>query len=672
MASGSNPRVLTIGLVLLGVFVLLLGAFPSLALASTHASSAPRSLGGLSAATGACSGTPGTCAVQAATASLEGHSTAAWIDLTNHSGTAPPSRDYGRSMAWDPATHYVLLFGGDEDTGYQNDTWAFENGTWTNLNPAQAPSGRDHGTLVWDPVDHYMLMFGGSGDGGAYNDTWTFSNGTWSQIVTKTAPSQRWSSSLVWDTADGYGLLFGGCAGAVVNDTWTYVGGVWTQLHPATAPQPIGDASMVYDPAIGKVLIFGGADWYANLNPNTWTYHAGNWTELSPSVSPPARTMASIAYDVALSEVILFGGEGASTTFGDQWAFTGSNWVQLHPVVMPTARYFGEFAWNGANSSVLLFSGTSGADTWAFYALNVTANATPTNGTAPLAVQLSSNVSGAQGTVSVVWQLGNGTYGNGSLLNVTYWQPGVYFPTAEVTDGSGAYATALVEIVVASPLTVNAFANPTVGPAPLNVLFGAAVSGGMPPDTLSWTVGGVPISSATNGSHVFPLMGNFVLQLSVRDTGGNTAVRTFHIAVGATPPPPLSVVYAGGPLVGDAPFNATFTDIANWGQGPYSPIWSFGDGSEASGPVSTHTFVAPGTYQVQVSVTDAVADFATALLNVSALPSLTTAVTASVQSGTAPLAVTFTATPTGGNGTAEVRGDYGTAGGAAGATPQTT
>ncbi|MCI4330096.1 MAG: PKD domain-containing protein, partial [Thermoplasmata archaeon] len=201
---------------------------------------------------------------------------------------------------------------------------------------------------------------------------------------------------------------------------------------------------------------------------------------------------------------------------------------------------------------------------------------------------------------------------------------------------------------------------------------GAAISGGMPPDTLSWTVGGVPISSATNGSHVFPLMGNFVLQLSVRDTGGNTALRTFHIAVGATPPPPLSVVVAGGPLVGEAPFNATFTVIANGGQGPYSPIWSFGDGSEASGSVSTHTFVAPGTYQVQVSVTDAVADFATALLNVTALPSLTTAVTASVQSGTAPLAVTFTATPTGGNGTAVVRWDFGNGGGASGATAQTT
>ncbi|MCI4325936.1 MAG: PKD domain-containing protein [Thermoplasmata archaeon] len=656
----------------LGAALLLLGAFPALGAPANHVAPAAHPTPSAALASAACAADRDTCAVEQATASLERHSSAAWVDLTNRSGTAPPERDYGRSMAWDPATGYVLLFGGDEDTGYANDTWAFENGSWTNLSPAHAPSGRDHGTLVWDPVDHYMLMFGGSGDGGAYNDTWKFANGDWTQIPTTSAPSARWSSSLVWDSADGYGLLFGGCAGEVVNDTWTYLSGVWTNVSPVHSPPPVGDASLVYDTATGQVVLFGGADWYGNLNPNTWVYHAGNWTELVGIPEPPARTMASAAYDPALGEEILFGGQGSTAVLDDTWAFSGSAWIELFPAVTPSARYFGEFAWNGANNSLLLFSGGGFDDTWAYYALNVTANATPTNGTAPLLVNLTSTISGAQGSVTVVWQLGNGTMANGTAVNATYTQPGLYFPTVEVTDGSGAYATAMVEVDVLAPVIVNAFADPTSGPAPLHVLFGAAISGGVTPYATTWTVGGSPITTSTNGSYVFSFTGIFALQLTVHDANGRTVVRSFAIVVSATRPPPLSVVVTGGPTTGEAPFNASFAVLEIGGVAPYEPVWSFGDGGEGQGAVAAHTFAAPGTYPVEVVVTDGAADTAAAFLNVTVLVPLTTGVSASVVNGTAPLKVTFTSMTSGGNGVSSVRWDLGDGAEGSGTTAVTT
>jgi PKD repeat protein len=672
MSPYRTRRTRAVGLAALGATILLLGAFPALSPPTSHAAPEAHPLAGTALAASACAADRGTCQLEQATASLEGRDTGSWVDLTNHSGTAPPERDYGRSMAWDPATGYVLLFGGDEGTGYANDTWAFENGTWTNLNPSNAPSGRDHGTLVWDPVDHYMLMFGGSGNGGAYNDTWEFSNGTWTQIPTTTAPSARWSSSLVWDASDGYGLLFGGCAGEVVNDTWTYLSGVWTELAPAKAPPPVGDASMVYDVAIGRVVLFGGADWYGNLNPNTWIYHAGNWTELVGAQEPPARTMASAAYDPSLGEEILFGGQGNTTVLDDTWAFTGTGWTELFPPVNPSARYFGEFSWNAANDSLLLFSGGGFDDTWAYYVLSVTANATPTTGPAPLLVNLSATISGAQGNVTAAWQLGNGSMLNGSQVEVNYTQPGLYFPTVEVSDAFGAYATALVEVDVLAPLTVNAFADPTNGPAPLNVLFGAAISGGVGPYTTSWSVGTSPIGSATNGSHVFSFEGAYSLELTVHDTTGQSAVRSFAIVVTATRPPPLSVVVTGGPTMGEAPFNATFTVLENGGIAPYAPDWTFGDGGQGVGALATHTFVAPGTYPIEVVVTDGVGDTAAAFLNVTALSPLTTTVSASVVNGTAPLKVSFTATPSGGTGVPSIRWDLGDGAQGSGPTVDTT
>jgi PKD repeat protein len=672
MSSSPKRRALTIALAALGVAVLLLGAFPALRAGPAHTPSAlPTHSVRLAAATG-CAADRGTCAVQEATASLAGHSSGAWADLSAHVGTAPPERSYGRSMAWDPAAHYVLLFGGDEATGYQNDTWSFANGTWTQITFTNGPSGRDHGTLTWDPVDHYMLMFGGSGDGGAYNDTWYFQNGTWTQVTTSTAPSQRWSSSMVWDTVDGYALLFGGCAGAVVNDTWTYVGGHWTERFPTVAPEPVGDASLVYDPALGKVVLFGGADWYGQTYGSTWTYHNGTWSNITQPNGPPGRTMASAAYDVALGQVILLGGNGAGGVLSDQWALTGTNWVQQFPTTMPPGRTFGELSWNGGSDSLLLFSGDGNNDTWAFYALNISVSATPTNGTAPLPVQLSANVTGAQGAVTFVWQLGNGSFENGSQVNATYSQAGVYYPTVQVTDGFGAYGTQSVRLDIASPLNVNAFASPTLGPAPLNVVFGSAIAGGISPYAILWEVDGSPVGSASNGSHVFSFSGTHTLSLVVHDSGGNWANRTFAITVTHTVPPPLSVVVTGGPTVGEAPFNATFSVSTSGGYGPYSPIWSFGDGGQQAGFLVTHTFVSVGSYAVSVQVTDGAADSASGILNVTAMPALTTAVSASALNGTAPLAVTLTSTPLGGTGSSVVRWDFGDGTSASGLVAHTT
>jgi hypothetical protein len=97
-------------------------------------------------------------------------------------------------MVYDPITQTVLLFGGlgpfddaQEGVTPYNDTWSW-NGrmkTWTQLSPATSPSPRGS-SLAYDPLTRTVLLFGGDNGAGDccnvyYNETWTWNGITWTQ-----------------------------------------------------------------------------------------------------------------------------------------------------------------------------------------------------------------------------------------------------------------------------------------------------------------------------------------------------------------------------------------------------------------------------------------------------------------------------------------------------------
>lgn len=57
---------------------------------------------------------------------------------------------------------------------------------------------------------------------------------------------------------------------------------------------------------------------------------------------------------------------------------------------------------------------------------------------------------------------------------------------------------------------------------------------------------------------------------------------------------------------------------------PLTIVWQFGDGSNATGPVVNHTYANPGSYTVNVTVTDAAGDSRTAQVNVRVEPAPST------------------------------------------------
>ena len=79
---------------------------------------------------------------------------------------------------------------------------------------------------------NFLLLFGGHAGYQFDNDTWLWSNGTWSELSVSSGPVARWGASLAIDSA-GCLLLFGGfnasyywppTVGTFHNDTWTLCG----------------------------------------------------------------------------------------------------------------------------------------------------------------------------------------------------------------------------------------------------------------------------------------------------------------------------------------------------------------------------------------------------------------------------------------------------------------
>ncbi len=292
---------------------------------------------------------------------------ATWTELSP--STSPPDLA-DASMAYDPATGQLVLFGGHDDTlgVYPGETWTWDGSTWTELSPATSPPARSDASMAYDPATGQLLLIGGYGPGVShYADTWSWNGSTWTQLSPATSPPERYDASMAYDPGTGQLVLFGGAGdSAALSDTWTWNGSTWTQLSPAKSPPARSDGSMSYDPGTGQLVLFGGLPNSGPLLSDTWTWNGSTWTKLSPSTSPPAVFRASMAYDPGTGQLVLFGGRngnGANTS--NTWSWNGSTWTELSPSASPPGRAFASMAYDPGTGQLVLFGGNQGlADTW--------------------------------------------------------------------------------------------------------------------------------------------------------------------------------------------------------------------------------------------------------------------------------------------------------------------
>ena len=286
------------------------------------------------------------------------------------------------------------------------------------------------------------------------------------------------------------------------------------------------------------------------------------------------------------------------------------------------------------------------------------ASATPSTGTAPLAVTFSSAGSiPAPGGLIVAysWLFGDGTAAVSTPNPThTYNASGTFPATLTVTDGNGLTSTAITWIDVApgasnqSPVAVIGATPPTSGKAPLTVAFNS--TGTHDNDgtivTYSWDWGdGTAYGTVPNPSHVYAAAGSFVAKLTVTDNLGATSSATTLVStVGNVSP---SAVATASATLAIAPAAITFDSSGSTdSDGTIAARkWNFGDGSPldtTSNP--SHTYTSPGNYVVTLRVVDdtGAIDIASINLTVLSVNQPPVAVgNATPSSGKAPLTAVF-------------------------------
>ena len=371
--------------------------------------------------------------------------------------TSPPARILA-SMAYDSGTGQLVLFGGDSNGTYLNDTWTWNGTTWAKQSPATSPPARDSASMAYDPGTGQLVLFGGTVNGVAgENDTWTWNGTTWAEQSPATSPSGRDSASMAYDPGTKQLVLFGGTGNAVdgENDTWTWNGTTWAKQSPATSPPARYGASMAYDTGTGQLVLFGGYNNDVYLN-DTWTWNGTTWTLQSPATSPSARYDASMDYDTGTGQLVLFGGtlNSSPPESNDTWSWNGTTWTQQAPATSPPARVLASMAYDSNSGQLLLFGGlTSGGllnDTWVYLPVTpvptvsaVSPDSGPTSGGTPITITGTGFVGGA---IVVIGQ-GNGA-GAGAIAatNVTV----VSWTKITAVTGGGAKTGTWTSFVITS------------------------------------------------------------------------------------------------------------------------------------------------------------------------------------------------------------------------------
>jgi N-acetylneuraminic acid mutarotase len=258
-----------------------------------------------------------------------------WICL-DPAGDLPADRA-AAEMVYDPGTGTMIMFGGVRGGGeytYYNDTWAYDPvaNTWTDLMPSgDIPSVRTSHSMAYDPTSHRVILFGGWDGTNDMNDTYAYdpSTNTWTDLnPVGDVPSPRDGQGMAYDPGTGKIILFGGADATTTtyNETYAYdpSTNTWTDLNPmGDVPSGRVYICMVYDSNAGKMIVFGGWGGAAGLN-DTWAYDAAanTWTDITPAgAAPSVRDSYAMDYDPVGGNMILFGGYDGTDDLGDTWVY---------------------------------------------------------------------------------------------------------------------------------------------------------------------------------------------------------------------------------------------------------------------------------------------------------------------------------------------------------------
>ncbi len=262
-------------------------------------------------------------------------------------------------------------------------------------------------------------------------------------------------------------------------------------------------------------------------------------------------------------------------------------------------------------------------------------NSTPNTCQPPATINFTNNSTGSS-ALSYLWNFGDGSSSTLANPNHIYNTSGSFTVSLIVTNATGCSDTITKANLISLGTTKADFSVPAS--ICQGTAFNISNTSTPTPGSASWDFGDGTFSNLLNPTKTYNSPGNYTIKM-VANFGACQGVVSKTVQVTAAP----VVNFSATPTVScKAPLTVNFTDLSNGGA---SFAWDFGDGSTSTLQNPSHTYMAPGTYSVKLSVTNAAGctdtlvkqgfiAISTPVVSINGLP----------QKGCVPLTHTFNAT----------------------------
>jgi PKD repeat protein len=232
-------------------------------------------------------------------------------------------------------------------------------------------------------------------------------------------------------------------------------------------------------------------------------------------------------------------------------------------------------------------------------------------------------VTGSSTTSAVatfVWDFGDNDSEVGQTVQHRFAEPGTYLVTLGLIDTLGRTNSVSKSVTVGQGTvpTADIIASPTSPAVGQTVNFSGAGSTAEPGHQIvdySWNFGDGTLGSGQLVQHAYQASGEYTVTLKVTDEVGRKSVlKSFPITVGGTSSGGSGTTQASFSISPPNPTGKTGDSVlvlfdgsgstASSGGSIVSYVWTFDSGGSATGQQTQRTFVAPGSYQVTLTVTD--------------------------------------------------------------------
>lgn len=228
--------------------------------------------------------------------------------------------------------------------------------------------------------------------------------------------------------------------------------------------------------------------------------------------------------------------------------------------------------------------------------------ANPTSGCTPRVVNFTDQSTG--NPTQWRWDLGNGTISFLQNPSVTYFTPGQYTVKLVVQNGGAKDSIIKTQYITIFALPVVDFsATPRAGCFPIAIQFSdlSTTSNGTI-NQWQWDFGDGTFGNTQNPIHTYTAAGNYNVSLVVTNSNGCTKSLTktqyVTIANGVNAGFSNSTSNSCTP-----PVNINFQNLSS-GVGALTYLWNFGDGNTSTLLNPSHNYNSPGSYTVQLIVTN--------------------------------------------------------------------